>query len=295
MAKRKSKSKAKASAKKRTIKRAMAKAVKKAVAKAKRRSIRFSKGFGPLPLLGTPVYKKHTGRFPKTRVAMKAYQMRSRAKSSAGGIRHSFRPRLYIQGGQVFASPLSDARPTGYAINPSRRNKMRHMSLFRGIHGSPFRTKKYHRNPSALKAILSKDNIMSTVGIAGGFIAGVKGGKFIYTKVPSAFRKFAGLITFGLGTVIALKVRNNILKKAGMGVAVSGLYDLITQNIPQLGLMPIAGIDLDMPHTPNFVGATFDLEGETQLVGGETFNVAGETVLVGGEEEMDGEGVYASL
>lgn len=257
---------------------------------AKRRSRIRAMRFGRLPILGSPVYKSHRARFPRTRVAERSFAARNFAKMRRGGLSGSYRPRLYIEGGKVFASPLSDTSLRGYRVNP-RRHAMRHMTLFRS------HRRRYRHNPAALRAVMSKDNLFSVVGITGGFIAGVKGGKFIYSKVPAAMRRFAGLITFALGTIIAVKVRNNLLKKAGVGVAASGVYDLLSQNIPALGLMPIAGIDLSMPHTPRYAGEDYDIKGDTQLIGneqdGDTIDVSGETVLVG--DEQDGDGVYANI
>jgi hypothetical protein len=164
--------------------------------------------------------------------------------------------------------------------NPSRRHRGH--------------ARRYRRNPAALKQILNPTNFMQIGSVTVGFVAGAKVGGMIYNKFfgtgPGAkVRRFAGLVTFALGTFAAGKVRNDNLKKAAAGLAAAGIYDLIAQNIPQAGLKPVNGETISVRGVDlvgNDPAEDDDMEGETISVSGDM------TELVG--DEMDGDRIYAA-
>jgi hypothetical protein len=93
-------------------------------------------------------------------------------------------------------------------------------------------------------------NLIDVAAVAGGFIGGVKATKLITTPqflATGMGRKFAGLVHVAIGFVLSGMARQPALKKAGMGFAAAGVYDILTQNFAaQLRLMPMSGVDLEM-------------------------------------------------
>lgn len=152
----------------------------------------------------------------------------------------------------------------------------------------------YRKNPAALSVITNKQNAVAITGVTVGLVVGIKGGSMLYGKLPASFRRFAGILGFAAGSIIAAKVKNDLVKKAGVGIAVSGIYDLVSQNVKAANLMPIAGIDL------SYSGETINdrYHGNVQLVGDDN-DVAGDTISMRGDmvdlvgEDVDGESIYA--
>lgn len=127
--------------------------------------------------------------------------------------------------------------------------------------GNPFRLgrrlrrgrRSYRRmNPAAalsmrsIKGAFSMPNLVNVAGITGGFVLGVKATQFI---VKPAFmknmRRFAGAVHVLAGFIIGAMGRKPLMKSLGLGFASAGIYDLVTQNVPQLKLSPVSGVDLD--------------------------------------------------
>jgi len=151
--------------------------------------------------------------------------------------------------------------------------------------------RRYKRNPSMMKGgikkIFSKDSIMHIGGIGLGFIAGIKGQKYINEMdAVSKYRKFTGLIPFILGSFVALKGKA-IMKSAGAGLASAGIYDLIVQNVPALQLAPLEGIDLDNDYSDydddyeDVNGLDIDMDGDSIDVD----DVMGEDTIIVGEDD----------
>jgi hypothetical protein len=141
------------------------------------------------------------------------------------------------------------------------------------------RSRRYRRNPAALKAIMSKDNAMNIGGVAVGFLVGAKTAKTIYGFVPANFRKFGGLLGFALGTVAAGFVKNPIAKKVAAGFAASGIYDLVAQNVKtaQGPFVAPLGDTISMGDDDALVGDDVD-----PRMDGDTINMSGDmTELVG--------------
>ena len=164
--------------------------------------------------------------------------------------------------------------------------------------GNPFRLGRrvrgrrssFRRNPAAvsvatLKGAFSQANLMNVGGIAGGFILGVKATQFIVKpEFMKNMRKFAGAVHVLAGFILGAVGKKPIMRSLGMGVAAAGVYDLITQNVPQLKLSPISGVDLDSNEDSDMSGAdVVDFEGAD----------AGMIEVVGADLERDDEDAYA--
>jgi hypothetical protein len=98
-----------------------------------------------------------------------------------------------------------------------------------------------------VKKAFSMNNLMDLAGLAGGFIVGGMLGKQI--KEPLAglggmdLSKFSGAVNILVGAFMAAMIKQGIGKKAGLGLAASGVYDLLAENVPALNL-PTLGINL---------------------------------------------------
>lgn len=101
------------------------------------------------------------------------------------------------------------------------------------------------RHPgAALKKILSKGNLVTVFGIGGGFAIGTQVSRFLasgsfftynMSSMPSfltsiaPYRKFHGAVSILVGGFMSMSARRPILKDLGIGIAVSGTYDLLAQ------------------------------------------------------------------
>jgi hypothetical protein len=145
---------------------------------------------------------------------------------------------------------------------------------------------RYRRNPAALKAIMRPANALPIVAVTGGFIGGAKLGAMVYDKLPAQGRRFYGILGFGLGSFLAIAMKKDIIKKLGVGVAVSGVHDLIAHNVPAL----LKG------ETINMSGRGVDLVGDDPAqsdegMEGDVIDVDGDmTELVG---DTGGDSIYA--
>lgn len=174
--------------------------------------------------------------------------------------------------------------------NPFKGRSRRH----HGGGRKRFRHRRFRRNPGVnFKAIMAPSNFMQIGSVAVGFVAGAKVGGMIYNKLfegtgaLAKVRRFAGLVTFVLGGAVSALIKNDLARKAGMGIAVAGVYDLIAQNAPGAGLKPVNGDTVDI------AGNRVDLVGDGAYdqnddLDGDTINVSGDmTDLVGDDAEAD--------
>jgi len=204
-----------------------------------------------------------------------------------------FRPKLMVdeKSGLVYASPLSGG---SYLVNPRRKTMKRKRRKAaskrktvarRKYRKNPVARRKYRRNPvgrGILKQTFNKSNIMNIAGIGVGFIGGIKLHKFINNvEMLMNYRRFTGLIPLILGSIVAVRSRKSAMKSLGTGIALSGMYDLVSQNIPQLQLSPVEGIDLE---DNAYYGTAIDVDGSTIDLEGEDINVLGEDVELVGED-----------
>lgn len=172
-----------------------------------------------------------------------------------------------------------------------RSNPRRRRGRSRGFRRNPSHGRRYRRNPSVnFKRIMAPSNFVQIGSVTVGFVAGAKVGGMIYNRMFSGtgalakVRRFAGLVTFALGGAISALVKNDLARKAGLGVAVAGVYDLIAQNAPQAGLKPVNGDTIDV----NGVDLVGDDRVYDEGMDGETISVSGDmTDLVGDDAEAD--------
>lgn len=164
-----------------------------------------------------------------------AKKKRTRKKVAAG--RH--RPVVYKRGGKWYRSPNSSLFPESTRLNPRRRRKTRKKSTRRTAVSRRRRT--YRRNPARkLQGMLfNRRAIIQGASLAAGFGGGALVMPVIVQFSPQAVknqRRFLGIIHVLLGSVVISKSKRPVSKNMAMGVLASGIYDLVAQNIPQLGL-----------------------------------------------------------
>lgn len=156
------------------------------------------------------------------------------------------------------------------------------------------KSRRFRRNPSMggqLRQVFAPSQFAQIGSVTVGFIAGAKGGGMIYDNVfkgaaLSKVRRFAGLVTFGLGVFAASKIKNDLARKAAAGFSAAGIYDLVAQNLPAAGLKPVSGDTIDMTGNVDLVGEG----GSDSVYAGDTIDVSGNmTELVGDD---DGDRIY---
>jgi len=138
-------------------------------------------------------------------------------------------------------------RPT--RINPRRRSHRR-----------------YRRNPLSLPRLpFNLQNVaFGGLKIAGGIAIGMLGMPLIVKHIApmvdktGQYRKYYGLVHIVLGAVAASVIKKQIVKEMALTVAGVGVYDLISQNIPQLNL-PKIGTSLSGDE-PGVIGMEADME-----------------------------------
>jgi hypothetical protein len=110
-----------------------------------------------------------------------------------------------------------------------------------------------------MKQAFSRNHIVNIVSLGVGFVGGIKAHKFINDiEFLANYRRWTGIIPFILGTLVAVRGRSQAIKSVGAGLSLSGIYDLVTQNIPQIGLSPVEGVDLE---DNSYYGTAIDVDG----------------------------------
>jgi hypothetical protein len=178
---------------------------------------------------------------PKRRTRRRSKVARRKSRSGK-----RIRPVVIVSGGKFYRPRRSKAfkRPT--RINGRRRR----------------------RNPTRqLRRALSVANITRYLAIGGGMVAGSMVTSFFSTGVlpfgstsiyPAGMqdmmqkaRPFMGLANLVVGSMVASRVRNPMLKDAALGIAAYGGFDLFTQVLKLMGVSQLAGMDISGP----FLGA----------------------------------------
>jgi hypothetical protein len=102
-------------------------------------------------------------------------------------------------------------------------------------------------NPFALKTMFNKQLLLDTALIGGGFVIGNKlVGKIgeLIANIPGLddkSEKVRGLVLIALGGIVQFKVKNAMVKKAGAGLMVAGVYDLVANNFGDaIGIAPLS-------------------------------------------------------
>jgi hypothetical protein len=130
-----------------------------------------------------------------------------------------------------------------------------------------------------MKQAFNKNHIIKIASLGVGFVGGIKVQKYINNMdmlVP--YRRFTGLIPFIAGTMLAVKSRKASVQAVGAGLSLSGLYDIVTQNIPQLGLSTVEGVDIE---DNSYYGTAIDVDGTAIDMDGE------DDVLVGEDNDIE--------
>lgn len=81
--------------------------------------------------------------------------------------------------------------------------------------------------------------IMNAAGAGIGIVAGFSAMPVVKRFVPSAIQlpdKFMGVYHIGIGMLLAVFVRNRMVRSLGAAVAATGVYDLLACNVQALGL-----------------------------------------------------------
>jgi len=138
------------------------------------------------------------------------------------------------------------------------------------------RRRRTRRNPALnMRTMFSQQKIMTAVGIGTGIVASAIAMPVVYNVLPAgmkAQRKFLGAVHVITGLVLTSLVRNKTMKTVGLVVAGTGIYDLVAQNIPQLGLAGLptsniligsagagAGAPVSASYTPGLMGASYNV------------------------------------
>lgn len=161
---------------------------------------------------GNPT-RKRRGRRKHARITSVAKVYRPRLYKLRGRWRRSKRSRLFRRAGPVMINPRY-----------SRRRGRRH-------------------NPAivrSLRSAFSRQWLMQSATIGGGIALGALGLPIVNRLIPSAnraqMRPYFGVFHILLGSLIAGFGRRSYIKTLGVTIAGVGAYDLISQNVSQLGL-----------------------------------------------------------
>lgn len=182
-----------------------------------------------------------------------------------------------------------------------KRSKLKHRRKHskKSSRRNPFpkrtNAKRRHRsrrrsNPSlSLKSVANKAFIVNALLTAGGFVAGVKGTKYLL-MIPglASMNRFVGVLHVLIGGLVAAKAKNPKAKSVGLGLAAAGAFDLIAKNVTALGLPTLLGMDSEV--AGDYMGETY-LPGQTEVLG-ETY-LPGRTEVLG--EEFAGDDIYADV
>ena len=102
-----------------------------------------------------------------------------------------------------------------------------------------------------MKKMFSRGWIMEIATLGIGIMAGVFTLPLVDKIIPASYKaklnNYYGLINVVIGSFLALRMRNRVAKTVGTMVAAVGVYDLISQNIGQLGLPTLPRSNILIP------------------------------------------------
>jgi len=124
--------------------------------------------------------------------------------------------------------------------------------------------RRYRRNPMPKLPFNLANVAVGSLKIAGGIAVGYMGipviCKFLSPIIDKTmqYRRYYGLLHVVAGAAVASLIRQRIVKEIALTVAGVGVYDLISQNIPQLGLprLPETSMHLGYDYAPA-LGASY--------------------------------------
>jgi hypothetical protein len=126
-------------------------------------------------------------------------------------------------------------------------------------------------NPFTLKGATNKAMWMKVGGLAAGFIGGAVAMPFVSMAAQKtidklgAYKKYYGVAHVLLGGLLLWKGKKALLKDVGTTLMASGVYDLIAENVPQIGLTPLsksansmtAAVGLGASYQPRRLSASY--------------------------------------
>lgn len=128
------------------------------------------------------------------------------------------------------SASVSKHRPTLYKTRSGWRRPKRSRYSIPGVR---------RMNPAF--RMLSQKNLTRVAGLTGGTILGFMVLPVFYQAVPAQMknRKWIGLGNVAVGALMFGYMKNKVAKNAGVMIAATGIYDMVTQNFSQLGLPTI--------------------------------------------------------
>lgn len=144
------------------------------------------------------------------------------------------RPRIYRKGKKFYRGRRSTLPQEMKLQNPKLKRRTRR------------NPKRRMRFMTTMQKTFSRERIMTLAAITGGVGTGFMAKPLIVNIMPEAVKDAAwfkrgglGIIHILLGSLVIGYTKNKNARYYGMAVASTGLYDIIQQNIPQLGLPEI--------------------------------------------------------
>ena len=218
----------------------------------------------------------------KSRKAPKRKKARKASRRRASSAKRRIRPTVLVSRSGRYYRP----KRSKYFTRPRRINRRRR----NGMGGNLM---------SIIKRTFTLNSVTNYLGIGGGLFVGTMLSKmlntgivpFTNTALPASLtstlsgkyvRPFHGFIHIILGTLIASKVRNKYAKDVGVGLAVLGGFDLLTQALSAMGMVGL----------PTFSGMNVNMLGRTQYnaVSGMNVDLSGMNVnMLGNANYRDAE------
>lgn len=169
---------------------------------------------------------------------------------------------------------------SGYRYPRTRRGTIRKRTVI-----NPRRRR---RNPNGgrltLRKIFNQRLIINSASVAVGFIAGNIGANWVRTQLPAVaapLGQFGGVVNIGLGLVVSAMAgaRQEPMKMIGLGMAASGVYDILKQFLPQflpgiplgqVGFNPFTRSHALGPESPLMSSGAALYGADTSLMGADT-------------------------
>lgn len=123
----------------------------------------------------------------------------------------------------------------GTRLNPRHRRSISQARITRVNRRGRTRQNPAFRMPK----LINQKFLMQSLTLGGGFTVGVLGIPVVYKISPQFIkdrREWLGLVHVGLGMLLVVMVKNKMVKSLGAALGAVGVYDLISQNIPDLNL-----------------------------------------------------------
>jgi hypothetical protein len=177
--------------------------------------------------------------------------------------------------------------------------KRKRSRLFRRSKSKSIRILNPFRIPKLAGLVPSKSFAMTAIGVLGGIVAGRNIMPY-YAKIPFLAEKgtetlsttgkyVSGLLNIALGAMLAGKLKGELLKGVGVGIAATGVLKLANEILPDTmkEYLPTLGVDLSADGLPP--GLAYG------NVGNEMVRVGDEMVSVGVDLSASDESIYEQI